>query len=249
MLESVRAQANEEMTKSKENVNQLLQHLDSVCKERDQARDQIQKLLNKFASFNPQTGIINSPIQIQPLKPNSSITESNSLSDTYNYQSPNDPFFDIVSSPDSSNMGYKNPQQQQPPFVGDQGCLVIDQLVKGTNLPQKGKLLQAVFEAGPLLKTLLVAGQLPRWRNPPPAQGFQIPPVSIRGRDSEMAKLSVNLCQVNNNNSNVFSFSEMGCGTSQLLSSGLSMHFNGGSCFGGINNVDDYGSLAKRQRL
>lgn len=37
-------------------------------------------------------------------------------------------------------------------------------------LPHKGRLLQAVMEAGPLLQNLLVAGPLPRWRNPPPAQ-------------------------------------------------------------------------------
>jgi hypothetical protein len=37
-------------------------------------------------------------------------------------------------------------------------------------LPHKGRLLQAVMEAGPLLQNLLLAGPLPRWRNPPPAQ-------------------------------------------------------------------------------
>ncbi|KAM0856895.1 hypothetical protein ACQ4PT_048806 [Festuca glaucescens] len=39
-------------------------------------------------------------------------------------------------------------------------------------LPHKGRLLQAVMEAGPLLQNLLVAGPLPRWRNPPPAQAL-----------------------------------------------------------------------------
>lgn len=37
-------------------------------------------------------------------------------------------------------------------------------------LPHKGQLVQAVMEAGPLLQNLLLAGPLPRWRNPPPAQ-------------------------------------------------------------------------------
>lgn len=40
--------------------------------------------------------------------------------------------------------------------------------IKGP-LPEKGQLLQAVRNAGPLLETLLLAGPLPQWRHPPPA--------------------------------------------------------------------------------
>ncbi|KAH7289286.1 hypothetical protein KP509_31G068400 [Ceratopteris richardii] len=35
-------------------------------------------------------------------------------------------------------------------------------------LPEKGKLLQAVMQAGPLLHNLLLAGPLPQWKYPPP---------------------------------------------------------------------------------
>ncbi|KQJ81496.1 hypothetical protein BRADI_5g01120v3 [Brachypodium distachyon] len=35
-------------------------------------------------------------------------------------------------------------------------------------LPEKGRLVEAVVAAGPLLQTLLLAGPLPRWRHPPP---------------------------------------------------------------------------------
>ncbi|KAI5055040.1 hypothetical protein GOP47_0030185 [Adiantum capillus-veneris] len=35
-------------------------------------------------------------------------------------------------------------------------------------LPERGKLLQAVMQAGPLLQNLLLAGRLPQWRYPPP---------------------------------------------------------------------------------
>lgn len=209
-LESVKAQANEETINHKQKLNQLIEHLSTACKERDEARDQIQKLLKKY----------NFPAQIYPSKANSSITESNSLSDTYNYQSPNDPFFDIVSSPDSSNLGNINNQKQQPTFVVDKSCLVIDALVKGKKLPHKGKLLQTVLEAGPLLKTLFIAGPLPSWRNPPTAQGIQIPPASVR---------------VNNMNLDVFSIPQ----------SGSLIHFNNGPCA----YVSDYGSFGKRQRL
>ncbi|KAM0920569.1 hypothetical protein ACQ4PT_007405 [Festuca glaucescens] len=46
----------------------------------------------------------------------------------------------------------------------------LEQLAAQRPLPHKGRLLQAVMEAGPMLQNLLVAGPLPRWRNPPPAQ-------------------------------------------------------------------------------
>ncbi|CAM0885631.1 unnamed protein product [Alopecurus aequalis] len=45
-------------------------------------------------------------------------------------------------------------------------------------LPQQGRLVQAVMEAGPLLQHLLVAGSLPRWRNPPPVQALADPMIS-----------------------------------------------------------------------
>lgn len=44
-------------------------------------------------------------------------------------------------------------------------------------LPEKGRLVEAVVSAGPLLQTLLLAGPLPRWRHPPPpAPADVIPP-------------------------------------------------------------------------
>ncbi|KAG0484013.1 hypothetical protein HPP92_012097 [Vanilla planifolia] len=51
-------------------------------------------------------------------------------------------------------------------------------------LPEKGRFLETVMNAGPLLDTLLVAGTLPRWRNPPPLKPFLFPPMlSIRGNN------------------------------------------------------------------
>ncbi|OMO65707.1 hypothetical protein CCACVL1_21432 [Corchorus capsularis] len=48
--------------------------------------------------------------------------------------------------------------------------------------------------AGPLIQTLLVAGPLPRWRNPPPLQSFlfRIPHVSINYCDSKPANQKPN---------------------------------------------------------
>ncbi|KAF7823559.1 uncharacterized protein G2W53_021703 [Senna tora] len=61
--------------------------------------------------------------------------------------------------------------------------LVIQRLVRGKVLPEKGKLLESVMEAGPLLHSLLVAGPLPTWRNPPPPRpmiGDVLPPFAVR---------------------------------------------------------------------
>ncbi|KAL5717041.1 hypothetical protein ACHQM5_010123 [Ranunculus cassubicifolius] len=47
-------------------------------------------------------------------------------------------------------------------------------------LPEKGKFLEAVIKAGPLLQTLLLAGPLPQWQHPPPQlNSIEIPPVVI----------------------------------------------------------------------
>ncbi|PVH34758.1 hypothetical protein PAHAL_7G024300 [Panicum hallii] len=52
-------------------------------------------------------------------------------------------------------------------------------------LPEKGRLVEAVVSAGPLLQTLLLAGPLPRWRHPPPAAPADIPPFNP-GRQSPL---------------------------------------------------------------
>lgn len=195
-LDSVKTEAKEQITKNDEYMKKLFDLLKIALKERDEARYQLQKvqimlsnqteLPNMFPKVQPE-----SPLLL-PAKANSSITESNSLSETYNPHShgspPVDSFFDAaVSSPefsnfnmaDSSNMAFIN-SVPAPPKI-DPASVVIENLSKGRTLPQKGKLLQAVMDAGPLLHSLLLAGPLPRWRNPPPLQPFKIPPVSIKG--------------------------------------------------------------------
>ncbi|GMJ08904.1 hypothetical protein HRI_004559600 [Hibiscus trionum] len=149
-------------------------------------------------------------VKMEAAKTNSSITESNSLSDTYNNHhshasSPVDSLFDAVTSPafpttkmpDSSGMGLlKKPFGCLSTKVADAETTVIDNLAKGKTLPEKGKLLQAVMEAGPLLSTLLVAGPLPQWRNPPPSDTFRIPPASIKGSDNQKPVANPNNCVV-----------------------------------------------------
>lgn len=165
-LEAVKAKANEETKHHQEEVKNLLHLLKLARQERDEAKDQLQKLLT--------------------IKTNSSITESNSHG-----SSPVDSFFEPVSSPELSNFNiipepvnqikFKNRQQPVNRILKkiDPVEALMDEIIKGKSLPEKGKLLQTVMKSGPLLQTLLVAGPLPRWRNPPPLQqSFRVPPIS-----------------------------------------------------------------------
>ncbi|CAF2165430.1 hypothetical protein HID58_026200 [Brassica napus] len=169
-LEAVKTKANEESKLHQDEVNSLLHLLKLARQERDEAKHQLQKLL--------------------AIKTNSSITESNSHG-----SSPVDSFLEPVSSPEFSNFNilpepvhqikFRNrpvnriSNFQQRPVKIDPAEALMNEIIKGKTLPEKGKFLQTVMESGPLLQTLLVAGPLPRWRNPPPLQqSFRVPPVS-----------------------------------------------------------------------
>ncbi|KAL8115697.1 uncharacterized protein LOC141667377 [Apium graveolens] len=281
-LESVKSQASKEM-------KQMIQLLEKTIMERNEARDQLDKLVNKLMipSAKPTTEILSAMPRISPentlVKPtraNSSITESNSFSDQpYNYHtqnsSPVESLFDAVTSPDfsnlndhqivdPSNMAFMNyeplVQDYNVPSVVvkvDQGSLIIDNLVKGKTLPQKGNLVQSVLGAGPLLKTLLVAGPLPKWKNPPPLQPFHIPPVSIKGCNVENLGLRVSenssysLVPMNSKSS-----IEMSCVTSQMIPMSVANYGNGtpGSCVGSGRSTMSSGNVnnfvaGKRQRF
>ncbi|XP_011031623.1 PREDICTED: uncharacterized protein LOC105130701 [Populus euphratica] len=86
------------------------------------------------------------------------------------------------SSPDSSKVTVPLQFTDTIPPETLQSSLpeVILKLAADKPLPVKGKLLQAVKEAGPLLQTLLLAGPLPQWQHPPPQlDSIEIPPVTI----------------------------------------------------------------------
>ncbi|XP_041993251.1 uncharacterized protein LOC121743916 [Salvia splendens] len=166
-LEKLKSEAMEEMGKNKEYVNQLIQLLKFAINERDEARKQLDDLISASAGTEMFYGGADSPLLNPPAaKANSSITESNSFSETHNYQSPVESFFDAAV---------------------DRAALVVESLAKGRVLPRKGMLLQAVLQAGPLLQTLMVAGPLPRWRNPPRMRPFEMPAVGIGGGEAEFA--------------------------------------------------------------
>ncbi|CAK8576004.1 unnamed protein product [Lathyrus sativus] len=159
---------------------ELHTQLKIAYQERDEARNQLQKLTNKFCPIDfPQEN---------PFMFHSSNSESSTLSYSSSLSpSSVDSFFETASSSMFSNtgMGYLNhhtnpnfsylmaPIEEQVRDVrGDHDCgsEYIDSIAKERDLPQKGKLLQAVVDAGPLLQTILFEGTLPTWRNPPHLQ-------------------------------------------------------------------------------
>lgn len=248
-LESVKAEAGEQMKMHKEYEKQSLQLLKMVIQERDEAKEQLRKLLNKIMACNsttlntdfsttvvPQVSL-ESPLA-KPIIPNLSTTESNSFSEPYTYQSydssPVSSLFEPVLSPELSNISspagdlsnrmnivnqpyvqdYKciNPTTIVPPLGASKADQVIDNLVKGKTLPQKGNLLQSVLKAGPLIQTLLVSGPLPTWRNPPPLHTFHIHPLAGESRDVEKSSQKPK---------NPQSYVEMPCESSQVTSNSV----------------------------
>ncbi|TVU18244.1 hypothetical protein EJB05_34332 [Eragrostis curvula] len=160
--------AKDELKKKEQSIAKLADLVRQVAKERDDARDQLQHLLLAATATSAPA----------PPRVTSSVTDS----DCSLVSSPVDPFFDPVTSADKRHHRKPSPAAtpptppppaaRQPPSSSSASLAgaadaVLDMLASKRPLPQKGRLLSAVMEAGPLLQNLLVAGQLPRWRNPP----------------------------------------------------------------------------------
>ncbi|KAL6565215.1 hypothetical protein OROMI_016665 [Orobanche minor] len=260
-LEKVKSEAMEEIRKNKEYIKQLIHLLRYAIQERDEARNQLHNLL-----------LVNKDNNIFSLTTKTAESSDN-LSETYNYHShgssPVESLFEGNQSSELSNVtlvvqdtnplilntsntknnnnNNNNNNQVNPvmvPKVFDQGLGIIDNLVRGRVLPQKGKFLQAVLRAGPLLQTLLVAGPLPKWRNPPQFQPFQVPPLPIK------------CCEVPNVvgqlGSRLQSFDQVPCGPAHVQSGSVlnfgNMAPNGQLVASGMNDIC-YAPLAKRQRF
>ncbi|KAL0709289.1 hypothetical protein Bca4012_016267 [Brassica carinata] len=86
---------------------------------------------------------------------------------------------DLVSnlSVDSSPLDLSFPSNQSRSVAAentrDYETVVLETI--GGTLPEYGKFLQAVSEAGSLVESLLIAGPVPKWRNPPVQLSSQRP--------------------------------------------------------------------------
>jgi hypothetical protein len=166
----------EELRRKEQTIAKLADLVRQVAKERDQARDQAQQLAQLAAKQAAAAALAHTP------PPPALVTSSVTDSDCSLVSSPVDPFFDPVTSSDRRRCGgklsspsppAKQQQQQRQHFGAD---AVIDMLAAKRPLPPRGRFLQSVMEAGPLLQNLLVAGPLPRWRNPPPVHALDALP-------------------------------------------------------------------------
>uniref|UniRef100_A0A7N0ZZG6 Uncharacterized protein n=1 Tax=Kalanchoe fedtschenkoi TaxID=63787 RepID=A0A7N0ZZG6_KALFE len=309
-LEAARLEVSVAKEQTREKELQLHTLLQMAYQERDEAREQLHNILNKInpapnlSTAHPQHHLMMIPNinnnnlitsdesnlflkqQQQLVNPraNSSITESNTLSDPHNNNlnnnnsylssSPVDSVFDAVTSPEFSTLNNNNMGESGNNDVGfvnhqthstmlDHGSVVIDRLVKGKVLPQKGKLLEAVMEAGPLLQTLMLAGPLPRWRNPPPLQPFKIPQVAamITGTTSDYPSFGPMRPAWSTGSSCSTPFVEMSCGSSSHMGVNSMLNFGngGGNADSGrlvspalmmMNmNMNNQIAVGKRQRL
>jgi hypothetical protein len=168
--------------------SELLNMLEIANKERDQAREQLQNLKKILVPSNTKMfsdNNINNLVMFHSTKANSIITESNTPLQMSS-------LIEAVSSPELSNVGvdshndmcfFKASVNNKCGQVNDVGNAVIDSLIRGKVLPQKGKLLDAVINAGPLIENLVLTGPLPNWNNPPPLNSIEIPPFDIKDID------------------------------------------------------------------
>ncbi|KAG6607168.1 uncharacterized protein LOC111452463 [Cucurbita moschata] len=156
-LEQTKITVQEELNKKDDQLLHLKNLLNQAIRERDEANEKCQTLLLQKLFFHHQHPPPPPPNPPPPLSAISTIDDQPRKGfDSQNAFSSSDCDESIVSSPE-----------------------IID-WVPEKPLPEKGKLLQAVMNAGPLLHTLLLAGPLPQWRHPPPPlESFHLPPVTI----------------------------------------------------------------------
>ncbi|KAJ1416881.1 hypothetical protein SESBI_17043 [Sesbania bispinosa] len=198
-------EANAEIRKYEETLDHLFNLLKTVCQERDEARDQLQLLQRNLhpsstAETSNLTQFVDHPhlptaLQYEAKPSIESIKELDSCAYELSLSSLQHPPNEKLSSSNLALPKYENRTRTSTTKgeIGfsrdklvDSASLVIDNLVWGKPLPQKGNLLRTVTEAGPLLQTLLI-DPLPQWRNPPPLSSYCLPPKRTLGSESSAA--------------------------------------------------------------
>ncbi|XVF23501.1 hypothetical protein REPUB_Repub13aG0044200 [Reevesia pubescens] len=189
-LETTLRSAKEEITKREFELIHLKDVLSRTMKERDETLVRCQKLmLEKLILLQQlhQEQQQQQQQQEQVLQQHQQETASLSgVSSSEDESKPGDSNKQI-SSPESNRSIISSPglNSTPPPVhlpLQPKSSLPQEalELAADRTLPEKGKLLQAVKDAGPLLQNLLLAGPLPQWQHPPPQlTSIDIPPVAI----------------------------------------------------------------------
>ncbi|XP_022764600.1 putative uncharacterized protein DDB_G0272516 [Durio zibethinus] len=196
-LETTLISAKEEITRREFELIHLKDVLSRTKKERDEARARCQKLvLEKFIleqqlqqkeqqqQKQQQQKVQEQQQETASLSGVSSSEDESKPGDSNKHISSPDSNRSMISSPglDSVSPTVNLPLQPQPSLP--QEAL---KLAANRPLPEKGKLLQAVKDAGPLLQNLILAGPLPQWQHPPPQlTSIDIPPVAISSPSQQL---------------------------------------------------------------
>ena len=189
-LETTLLAAKEEITKREYELIHVKDLLSRTIKERDEAQSRCKNLILEKLMLQEQLQQKQQQQQLQlqqqrqqqqqqlQQQQQQQQTASNNEDDSKGTDSSkhfasSDSDENIISSPGTDPI-------LQPPLPQPLPTQATLKLVPKRPLPEKGKLLQAVIEAGPLLKNLLLAGPLPQWQHPPPQlNSIEIPPVAI----------------------------------------------------------------------
>ncbi|XWS75215.1 hypothetical protein CRYUN_Cryun01aG0066300 [Craigia yunnanensis] len=177
-LETTLISAKEEITRREFELIHLKDVLSRTMKERDEAQGRCQKLmLEKLILHQQQQQVKQHQQETASLSGVSSSEDESKPGDSNKHNSSSDSNRSIISSPSLDSIPPLVHLSLQPRSPLLQEAL---KLAPNRPLPEKGKLLQAVKDAGPLLQNILLAGPLPQWQHPPPqVTSIDIPPVAI----------------------------------------------------------------------
>ncbi|XP_071734894.1 uncharacterized protein [Rutidosis leptorrhynchoides] len=170
-LEATRIKVQEELKAKDDQLNQLKNLLNDVINQRNDAKYKYQSLLldNKQLLQQKYHHRRHNHHQTTAAPPYSGVSSIEDESITNCGVSSSDCEESIVSSPLIENPShFPAPELWPYPVIPTKG------------FPEKGKFLETVMKAGPLLQNLLMAGPLPHWRHsPPPLDTYQIPSPSL----------------------------------------------------------------------
>ncbi|CAA3015573.1 Hypothetical predicted protein [Olea europaea subsp. europaea] len=164
-LQTAILSANEEISRKDDEILHLKNLLSKIIRERDEFEAKCQTLVL-------ENQLIFQQVEMQKKSPKQNIESA--------------PSSGINSNEDENNIGRPSSDCDENNFAPSplpetySDVLSPEKIMPKKSLPEKGKFLQAVMEAGPLLHTLLLAGPLPQWQHPPPQlNSIDIPPVTI----------------------------------------------------------------------
>ncbi|KAL6545387.1 hypothetical protein OROGR_009261 [Orobanche gracilis] len=174
-LEAALISAHDEISRKDDEILQLKCLLTKIIKEKDESQAECQQLVLEKQMLFQQVQVL-AHLDTCPISSGTTSNDGGPNIDT----SPSDCDDSTGIAPSPYGCKDTPPLTQSPPPPPPLISDMTDRVMLKKPLPEHGKFLQAVMEAGPLLQTLLLSGPLPRWQHPPPQlSSMDIPPVTI----------------------------------------------------------------------